>query len=58
MRLYKINCANPSSYPVDDPKLSHFYTPKKALGKSDNLGIFTQNVLFLEYNKTKKSVTI
>jgi len=44
---------------VHDPKLSHFQT-KTTSKKCDNLGTFTQNVLFLDYNKakTEKSLTI
>ena len=38
---------------VSDLKVSHFFE-KKPLEKWDTLGTFTQNVLFLDYNKTKK----
>ena len=35
--------------------LSHFFQKKKKTSKKcDNLGIFTQKVLFLNYNKTTK----
>jgi len=37
---------------VRDPKVSHFFQ-QKTLEKWDTLGIFTQKVPFLEYNKTK-----
>ena len=41
-----------------DPKFSRFFQKKVTrnvkLKKSGNLGTFTQKVLFLDYNKTKK----
>ena len=42
-----------SKYTVHDLKLSHLF-PKKTAKKCDNLGTFTQNILFLDCNKTKK----
>ena len=47
-RSHKVN-----TYTVRDPKVSHFFQ-KKTLEKCDTLGTFTQNALFLDYNKTKK----
>ena len=46
-------------YTVHDLKLSDFF-PKKTAKKCDNLGTFTQKILFLDYSKPKKakSVTI
>ena len=38
---------------VRDPKVSHFFQTK-TLKKWDTLRTFTQNVPFLDYNKTKK----
>jgi len=32
----------------------NFFQKKKTLKKCDNLGTFTQKVLFLDYNKTRK----
>ena len=44
---------------VHDLKLLHFFS-KKTAKKCDNLGTFTQKILFLDNNKAKKakSVTI
>jgi len=38
---------------VHDLKLSHFF-PKKTAKKCDNLVTFTEKILFVDYNKTKK----
>ena len=42
-----------TSYTVHAPKVSLFFQ-QKTLEKWDTLGTFTQNVPFLDYNKTKK----
>ena len=42
---------------VHDFKLSHFFR-KKTPKKYDNLGTFTQKILFLDYNKTKKAKSV
>jgi len=44
-------------FTVHDLKLSHFF-PKKTAKKCDNLGTFTQKILFLAYNKTKKAKSV
>ena len=61
--LYKIfivkKMFNKYLHTVHELKLSHFFR-KKTAKKCDNLGTFTQKILFLDYSKTKKvtSVTI
>ena len=41
-------------FTVQFPKVSNFFEQKKTLEIWDTLGTFTQKVLFLDYNKTKK----
>ena len=40
-----------------DLKLSEFF-PKKTAKECDNFGTFTQKILFLDYNKTKKAKSV
>ena len=52
--FYDFFCESLITNTVHYLKLSHFFPKKKTAKKCDNLGTFTQNILFSVYNKTKR----